>query len=150
MIKLLDVTKKYGNKKILDNLSYIFEDKKRYLILGESGIGKTTLLRTISGIETIDSGRISIDDMVCTNKAKCIVDPSYRNIGYIFQNPVIYPHMNIRKNVLLSFEEKPKDKEEKIDTVLNEFGILHLKKAMPQNISTGEAKRVALAMIFAK
>src|SRR6187401_1302390 len=99
IIKVEGVTKLYKDLKALDNVSFEF-DHGILSFLGPSGCGKTTLLRSIAGLEIPDAGSIFIADQVQTSIERGILVPPYaREIGFVFQNYALWPHMTVFKNV---------------------------------------------------
>jgi len=143
MIRVTKISKYYKANFPIDNFSYIFEDNKRYVISGTSGCGKTTLLRLIAGLESLDSGEI-YRDQVLIGSNDYQLHPSKREIGMVFQNPTLWPHMTVKENINYGVKNKNEDNDEiisvmKIDSILNKF---------PDEISGGEAKRVALARMM--
>tara|TARA_B100000683_G_scaffold209539_1_gene203898 strand:+ start:10166 stop:10756 length:591 start_codon:yes stop_codon:yes gene_type:complete len=103
-------------------------------ITGPSGCGKTTLLRCICGLETLDEGQILLDG---TDMTKML--PEERGIGLIFQRPVLYPHLNVERNLKLG------DKQANVSTALTEVGLPGFEKRAVDTLSGGEGQRVALA-----
>ena len=135
------------------DLEYEFE-RGVLVIQGESGAGKTTILNCISGLETPDGGRVSLDGRVVFDSAAGINIPTrQRNIGYLFQNYALFPNMTVHQNIIYGIKNKPeykeKDKREGLleyaEEVMETFGIAHLKKKHPNRISGGEKQRVALS-----
>jgi len=135
------------------SLEYGFE-RGVLVIQGESGAGKTTILNCISGLETPDEGRVSLDDRVVFDSAAGINVPTrQRNIGYLFQNYALFPNMTVHQNIVYGIKNKPeyreKEKREGLlkyaDEIMETFGIAHLKKKHPNRISGGEKQRVALS-----
>ena len=103
-------------------------------ITGPSGCGKTTLLRCICGLETLDEGQILLDGVDITNML-----PEERGVGLIFQRPVLYPHLNVERNLKLG------DKHANVQTALAEVGLPGFEKRAVDTLSGGEGQRVALA-----
>lgn len=135
------------------SLEYGFE-RGVLVIQGESGAGKTTILNCISGLETPDEGRVSLDGRVVYDSAAGINVPTrQRNIGYLFQNYALFPNMTVHQNIVYGIKNKPeyreKEKREGLlkyaDEIMETFGIAHLKKKHPNRISGGEKQRVALS-----
>lgn len=142
-------------KKQLDRFSldveYSFE-KGVLVIQGESGAGKTTVLNCISGLKKPDQGKISIEEELVFDQ-RTNIPVKKRQIGYLFQNYALFPNMTIEKNVAYGVKNKREYKDrtrrkallEYADYVMESFGVTHLKKRYPHNISGGEKQRVALA-----
>lgn len=117
---------------------------------GPSGCGKTTILNCISGITSPDNGEISVNRRVLfskkTNTDMAIKD---RNIGYVFQDYALFPHMNVLDNVSFGLKCKKNQDKEHVKQLLNSFKIKHLEKRYPNQLSGGEKQRVALARALA-
>ena len=104
-IELINVTKRWGNFVAVDNLNMVIEDREFITLLGPSGCGKTTTLRMIAGLETPTSGRITIGDTVVFDSEEGInVSPAKRNIGFLFQNYALWPHMTVYQNITFGLE----------------------------------------------
>tara|TARA_B100001057_G_scaffold452264_1_gene496000 strand:- start:118 stop:1179 length:1062 start_codon:yes stop_codon:yes gene_type:complete len=115
-------------------------------LLGPSGIGKTTILRTIAGLEKIKNGSIQLKDKILSSK-KINVEPEDRNISLSFQENSLFPHFTIEENILLG-AEKNKDKKGKKISLKEIIQLLDIKKILkkyPHEISAGEAQRASLA-----
>jgi ABC-type Fe3+/spermidine/putrescine transport system ATPase subunit len=146
-IVLNNISKTYGNLKILDNVSFKVEAGELLSILGESGAGKTTILRIIAGLLASDSGSIFVDD---TDITKLISEK--RDIGYVFQSPLLFPHMTVEENICFGLEVKKWDKRrvmERTRQLLVLLQIEGLEKRMPSEISGGQQQRVAIARALA-
>ena len=146
-IDLNNISKTYGNLKILDNITFKVEAGQLLSILGESGAGKTTILRIIAGLLPPDSGSVYVDD---TNITKLI--PEKRDIGYVFQSPLLFPHMTVEENICFGLEIKKWDKRrimERTQQLLVLLQIEGLEKRMPSEISGGQQQRVAIARALA-
>src|SRR5271154_6873385 len=117
------------------------------MILGPSGGGKTTLLNCIAGFTRPDSGRISLDTRVLFDSDEHIDMPvADRQLGYVFQNLALFPHMTVAQNVQYGIAKLPADERRtRMTTMLESFRIAHLTARKPGGISGGERQRVALA-----
>jgi iron(III) transport system ATP-binding protein len=113
-------------------------------LLGPSGVGKTTILRTIAGLEKLNDGEIWLDGELLSSK-KYSVDPEKRNIALSFQDNCLFPHKNVLENIMLGMQRKTKKKKERtLDDFLKLFKITNLKNKFPHEISIGESQRVSL------
>ncbi|GAB1481959.1 hypothetical protein MASR2M78_07740 [Treponema sp.] len=100
-IKIRNAVKDYGKTKVIKNLSLDIHNGEFFTLLGPSGCGKTTLLRMIAGFNTIEGGDFFFDDKRIND-----IDPSKRNIGMVFQNYAIFPHLSVRSNVAFGLKNK--------------------------------------------
>ena len=142
-----NVNFKAGGKTKVKNVSFAIEKKGDIVcLLGPSGVGKTTLLRTIAGLEKINSGSIKLKGNILSS-SKNHIEPENRNISLSFQENSLFPHYTVEKNIYLGtsikrFNEKKKINPKKIIKLLNIEKIL---SKYPHQISAGEAQRAALA-----
>lgn len=97
-IVISDLSKMYGGKRVLDRVAMHIVDGEFIAVLGPSGCGKTTLLRLLAGFETPDEGTIQLGDRVVSSR-EANVPPEKRNIGIVFQNYALWPHMSVVDNV---------------------------------------------------
>lgn len=138
--------KKKCNDFIL-NVEFVFIDGILG-VLGASGCGKSMTLKCVAGIETPDEGRIVLNGRVLFDSEKGInLSPQQRNVGYLFQNYALFPHMNVEENILSGVKDK--DKQDILDKYIKIFRLQDLRKLYPRNLSGGQQQRVALARIFA-
>jgi molybdate transport system ATP-binding protein len=115
-------------------------------LFGPSGCGKTTILRCIAGLIRPEEGRIVLDKKVFfSSESGCFVPPRARNIGYMFQDYALFPHMNVAKNILYGAKESKGRLGELYDGLLELLKITHLTNRYPGKLSGGEKQRVALA-----
>lgn len=145
MIELINVTKSFYSVNVLEEASFSFEKGSRTAVIGSSGSGKTTLLNLISGLLPVDKGMIKINGKV-TDTPDGGLHPSCRNLGFAFQFPTLWPHLNVKSNILygLSGLDK-KEKQLRYSNILEAFEISDIAEKYPGEISGGQAKRVSLA-----
>jgi len=141
-ISINNVTKKYGDLTIISDLSLDVKDGEFFTLLGPSGCGKTTLLRMISGFNSVEAGEISFND-------KCINDiPAHkRNIGMVFQNYALYPHMTVYENLAYGLKNRGVDRDtiaSKIEKVAETLKIADYLDRKPAKLSGGQRQRVAM------
>lgn len=122
----------------------------RVVLFGSSGSGKTLTLRAIAGLMRPDSGSISLDGKVLLDTAGGIfLPPRERNIGYVFQDYALFPHLTVRQNVAFGltplFGRLSPEAVERVNGIMDLFGIAALADARPSRISGGQRQRVALA-----
>ena len=104
-IVLEHVTKCFGKFVAVDDLNLTIEDRDFITLLGPSGCGKTTTLRMIAGLETPTKGRITIGDTVVFDSEEGIdISPAKRDIGFLFQNYALWPHMTVYDNIAFGLE----------------------------------------------
>jgi inositol-phosphate transport system ATP-binding protein len=147
-VYLDNVTKRFGNFTALDHVTVRFPDGAFSVILGPSGSGKTTTLYLLAGIYKPTEGRIYFGDRDVTD-----LPPRDRNIGLVFQNYALYPHMTVYENIAfpLKLKKVPKRKiDEKVNEIARLLGIEELLDRYPSQISGGQQQRVALARALIK
>jgi len=130
MIKLYDVSLSYGDKLILDKLSFCFEAGKKYALMGESGIGKSTLLGIVSGLLKPNKGTVEVDS---------------KKISYAFQDDRLFPWLTVVENVIL-VSNMPKDEAKiRASQILCELGLSDALNMYPDELSGGMRQRVSIA-----
>jgi iron(III) transport system ATP-binding protein len=143
IIEIKNINVSYGSNHVLKEVSLNIENKDFYTFLGPSGCGKTTLLRLIAGFEKSSSGELFIDGKEVSN-----LNPWERDVGMVFQNYALWPHMTVYKNISFGLEEKKIDKKEiksRVDEVLELVDLKDLSGRYPFQLSGGQQQRVALA-----
>lgn len=147
-IKLQNIRKQFGETVALDNLTMEFCDGKLTTLLGPSGCGKSTLLNLISGILPVTSGTIHFGDRDVTD-----LSPDKRNIGLVFQNYALYPHMTVCENIAFPLEIKKVPKQERTERARALAKLLKIEDYFlrkPSQLSGGQQQRVAIARALAK
>lgn len=142
IVKLENFTKKYGEKEIIKNINLEVYEGEFITLLGSSGCGKTTILRSISGMDRPTSGRVYLDGIDVTD-----VDPTRRQVNTIFQNYALFPLMTIEKNIEFGLKMKKVPKQERKKRVKEMIELVHLEgyeKRKPKELSGGEQQRVSI------
>ena len=142
-ITVTHALKKFGDATIIPDLNVKIKEGEFFTLLGPSGCGKTTLLRMIAGFNSIEGGDFFFNDRRIND-----LDPAKRNIGMVFQNYAIFPHLTVRKNVEFGLKNKHFPKEQigpQADKFLKLMQIDQLADRMPDRLSGGQQQRVALA-----
>jgi len=142
-ISIRHALKKYGENVIIPDLSLEIKEGEFFTLLGPSGCGKTTLLRMIAGFNSIEGGEFYFNDKLIND-----LDPAKRNIGMVFQNYAIFPHMTVRKNVEFGLKNRKLSKEkvkEQTDKFMKLMHVDEYADRLPERLSGGQQQRVALA-----
>lgn len=142
-INIKNAVKRYGENTILSGLSVNIKEGELFTLLGPSGCGKTTLLRMIAGFNSIEGGEFYFNDAVINQ-----MSPSKRNIGMVFQNYAIFPHLTVRENVKFGLKNRKLSKDEMnrlTDEMLKTMQIEQYADRLPEKLSGGQQQRVALA-----
>ncbi|WP_176082726.1 ABC transporter ATP-binding protein [Martelella sp. HB161492] len=136
-------TKTFDDVKVIENMNLTVEDGEMLALLGPSGCGKSTTLFAICGIHRVNGGRILFGDQDVSN-----LPSQKRNVGVVFQNYALYPHMTVHENIAFPLEVQKKEKAE-IDRAVREIAeLIHIEELLqrrPAQLSGGQQQRVALA-----
>jgi len=148
-VRIVDLVKKFGDVIAVNHVNLDIKDGEFMTLLGPSGCGKTTTLRMIAGLEEPTDGEIYIGDKVVSSPSKGIfIPPEQRNIGMVFQNYAVWPHMTVFDNVAypLKIRKVPKeDIKRKVMTALEMVRLKGFENRYPHQLSGGQQQRVALA-----
>ena len=147
VLELSNVTKSFGNLTAVDKASFSVDSGQIFSLLGPSGCGKTTMLRLISGFEYPDKGSIRILDQDIKGKR-----PYERNVGLLFQDYALFPHMTVQQNVAYGLKQRSYDKQNipaRVSEMLKLVKLSGFEKRRPAQLSGGQQQRVALARALA-
>lgn len=147
-ITIENLTKRFGDTTAVDDLSVTLESGKLIALLGPSGCGKSTILNMLSGILPVTSGKIFFDGRDVTN-----LSPDKRNIGLVFQNYALYPHMTVLENICFPLEIKKMPKKQRIERAKELAELVRISEYLqrkPGELSGGQQQRVAIARALAK
>ena len=141
-IEFHNVSKSFGNNKVINNFNLKGEEDEFLVLVGPSGCGKSTLLRMIAGLENIDKGIIKINNETINE-----THPSKRHTAMVFQSYALYPHMNVYENMSFGLKMEKKSKEEIHSKVLDAAKVLKINELLdrrPKELSGGQRQRVAI------
>ena len=146
-LELINITKKFDNQNVVENLNLSILPGKVTCLLGPSGCGKSTTLRIAAGLETQDSGIIKINGNLISEPNVSNLPPEKRNIGFMFQDFALFPHLTVKKNIEFGIT---KNKNETLnnfsaDKLLKKIGLDGFQQKYPHTLSGGEQQRIALA-----
>jgi iron(III) transport system ATP-binding protein len=147
-LTVVEVSKRFAHEKIIDGVSLEISEGEVVALLGPSGCGKTTLLRLIAGLETPDEGEIWIAGERVSTRGRNIVPPPDRNVGFVFQDLALWPHLTVAGNlefVLRSRGWEKHARRSRIEEVLRLVRIEPLAQRYPSQLSGGEQQRTAIA-----
>ena len=152
-IILEHVEKRFNKFVAVKDLNMVIEDRDFITLLGPSGCGKTTTLRMIAGLESPTAGRITIGDKVVYDSESGIdISPSKREIGFLFQNYALWPHMTVFQNIAFGLQNLKWSKEDirkRVDEMLKMLKIEQFEHRYPGELSGGQQQRVAIARTLA-
>ncbi|MGT2757258.1 amino acid ABC transporter ATP-binding protein [Streptococcus ovuberis] len=145
MLELRNISKSFGDKPIFSNYSLVIPEGEIIAIVGQSGGGKTTLLRMLAGLESIDSGEV-----IYNGQSLPLDHLEQRNLlGFVFQDFQLFPHLSVMENLTLSpiktMNLSKQEAEEKAGKLLTALGLSAHAKVYPYSLSGGQKQRVALA-----
>jgi iron(III) transport system ATP-binding protein len=144
-----EVSSSYGKIKILDQISLSLQKGEIGCLLGSSGCGKTTLLRSIAGLQAISDGKIYLKDTLLSSKIKQTAT-ELRNIGMVFQDYALFPHLTVKQNIAFGISNLNKGEQQKrIVELLELINLPNIAKRYPHQLSGGQQQRVALARSLA-
>ncbi|MHB9286217.1 ABC transporter ATP-binding protein [Halobacteriales archaeon Cl-PHB] len=149
VLELTDVTRSYARETAVDDLSVAVRDGELLTLLGPSGCGKTTTLRLIAGLEAPTTGTITIGDATVAGPGTA-TPPEERDVGLVFQDFALFPHLSVAENVAFGLRDWPADeRDDRVDDLLELVDLADHRDKAPSQLSGGQQQRVALARSLA-
>ena len=146
MLRLAAVTKRFGMRTVLNAVSLDLAAGEYVAVIGDSGIGKSTLLNVIAGLEPVDSGRIFFQETEITGLGDDEQTLLRREkFGFVFQAFHILPHLTVEQNVALPLLLRNMKQEERVKRIISSVGLAGREQSLPRELSGGELQRVAIA-----
>jgi len=148
-LEVVNIAKVYDGKYVINSLSFKLGKGNIGCLLGESGCGKTTVLRCIAGFEPIKSGSIFIDELLMSSSTNRI-PPENRRLGMVFQDYALFPHLSVRDNIIFGLERMSKQKQNhRVVEMLDLVGLVNDAEKYPHELSGGQQQRAAFARALA-
>lgn len=147
ILKIENLSLSYKDQEVLKNINLSLDLGERVSILGESGSGKSSLLRCIAGFENINKGKISLKNEIVSSET-FMLPTEKRGVGMVVQEKALFPHLTVKKNILFGIESNS-NKNEMVSELAELFKIEKLLDKLPGQISGGEQQRVAFARSLA-
>ena len=147
-VELADLHMAFGDRTVLDGVDLVVEPGECMVLLGPSGCGKTTLLRLVAGLDRPTAGTVSIEGAV-TSGPGVFVQPEHRNVGLVFQDGALFPHVDVTRNVGFGLDRSQRRGGPRVDQMLDLVGLGGLGDRGPDQLSGGQRQRVALARALA-
>ena len=150
-LSVTNISAAYDQQQVVSDVSFNLKEGELACLLGPSGCGKTTILRAISGFQNLTSGSITLGDSLLCDTQHALA-PEHRNVGMVFQDHALFPHLNITENVGFGLKAKKlskTDQKARISDLLELVGMADHKDKYPHELSGGQSQRVALARAIA-
>ena len=147
ILKIENLSLSYKDQEVLKNINFSLDLGERVSILGESGSGKSSLLRCIAGFENINSGKISLKNEIVSSET-FLLPTEKRGVGMVVQEKALFPHLTVKKNILFGIESNS-NKNEIVSELAELIKIEKLLDKVPGQLSGGEQQRVAFARSLA-
>jgi len=150
-VEIENMTKRYGKITAVDGMSLSLGDGEFFVVLGPSGAGKTTTLKSVAGLVDIDEGEVKIGGRTMTQ-----IEPYQRNVGMAFESYALYPQKTVFENLASPLKSgrtgtySTQDQKQRIDLVTTTLGINPLLKRFPRELSNGQRQRVALGRVLVR
>ena len=147
-LEVRNLVRQFGGRAVVDDVSFSVPAGQVACLLGPSGCGKSTTLRIVAGVDMQDSGTIHVDGkLICDTVTR--VPPERREIGMMFQDFALFPHLTVAQNVAFGLPRKAAGREERVRELLERVGMTRHAEKHPHELSGGEQQRVALARALA-
>jgi iron(III) transport system ATP-binding protein len=148
-VEIAGLSHAYGSHKVVRLMSFALAPGQIGCLLGPSGCGKTTVLRCIAGFEPVAAGSIALGGRVVSRPGH-VVPPEARNVGMVFQDYALFPHLSVADNVAFGLGRRSKsDARQRVDAMLDLVGLRDAARVYPHELSGGQQQRVAVARALA-
>jgi iron(III) transport system ATP-binding protein len=144
VLNVTGISRAFGSEQAVEDLHLTLRDDEILTLIGPSGCGKTTAMRIIAGLETPDEGTVELNGETVTGN-DVFVPPEQRNVGFVFQDLALFPHMTVRENVAFGLDADADDPDERGNDILELVGLSSYRDRYPNDLSGGQQQRVALA-----
>ncbi|MDG2395966.1 ABC transporter ATP-binding protein [Candidatus Thioglobus sp.] len=150
MLTVEDLTITYNNKKVLSNFNISLNQGDIFALLGDSGSGKSSALKFIAGLNTTSKGNVKLDGKRLSHNGEHLISPESREVGMVFQDYALFPHMSVEKNICFGISHQSKKiRQSRVKELLLLIDLPGIEKKYPHQLSGGEQQRVALARALA-
>ena len=150
MLAINNLSVVYQNKTVLEGFNLSLEKGEIFALLGDSGSGKSSVLRFIAGLDEAKKGQVILDGNQLSIAGQHDVSPESRGVGMVFQDYSLFPHMSVEKNIAFGIQNLPKlEQQQCITELLKMIDLVGIEKKYPHQLSGGEQQRVALARALA-
>ena len=150
MLTVEDLTITYNNKKVLSNFNISLNQSDIFALLGDSGSGKSSALKFIAGLNTTSKGSVNLDGKRLSDNGEHLISPESREVGMVFQDYALFPHMSVEKNICFGINHQSKKiRQLRVKELLLLIDLPGIEKKYPHQLSGGEQQRVALARALA-
>lgn len=150
MLEINKLAIKFNGNTIIDKFDLSLKKGEIFALLGKSGCGKSSILRFIAGLEEAQKGEIVLENIKITSNGRHNVMPEKRQIGMLFQDYSLFPHMNVLQNITFGINHLSKnEKKDKVKYLLDLISLIGIEDKYPHQLSGGEQQRVSLARTLA-
>lgn len=149
MLNIKNITITYKQRKIIENTSFRLKKDEILALLGDSGSGKSSILRFIAGLIEVENGEVIKNNQIISKNGKHLVTAEKRKIGMVFQDYSLFPNMNVFKNIAFGMNLKKNEKQTEVKNLLSIVDLDGFEKRYPHELSGGEQQRIAIARSLA-